>query len=171
MRTVAILMVMLGLAGLCVSAVHAQPARADSRATVARIPELVRLLERQPLRPGADSMRSALMCLMIDSPDITLHACDDLLALCAGARGPMRDLLLTQTLLSSASYMIMHPDSAANRLAVARAGVLGVLRAYEAMLRTGFIAAVPALDMLAEQRDYGDFDAYLTRLIAPCAAR
>jgi hypothetical protein len=66
--------------------------------------------------------------------------------------------------LSSAAFIIEHPDQAKDDVAVNKAGLEGALRAYEAILKAKPKAKWPFLDELIERREKGTLEEYVREI-------
>jgi hypothetical protein len=66
--------------------------------------------------------------------------------------------------MSSAAFIIEHPDQARDDVAVNKAGIEGTLKAYEAILRTKPKARWPFLDELIARRDKGTLEDYVREI-------
>jgi len=65
--------------------------------------------------------------------------------------------------------MIEHPDKAKDEQAVAMSGLLGALKAYEAVLRKETTARWPLLDKLVRMREQGKLDEYVSDTRRKCS--
>ncbi|MBS1911954.1 MAG: hypothetical protein JST22_08220 [Bacteroidetes bacterium] len=128
-------------------------------------------LEADPLGDSARTLRQAAMQWLAQSTDLLMTPCDELMSPMATWRAKYGNELMSQILLSGAAFLLAHPDSAADPIAVHRAGMIGCLRAYEAILCREPQAVIPSLDLFIEYRDYGNLDDYIAQITAPCACR
>ncbi|HVZ40714.1 MAG TPA: hypothetical protein VHI13_15650 [Candidatus Kapabacteria bacterium] len=163
------------LALLCWSPAPAQTAGTDSALyeplNREQVMAIARRLETDPLGEGARTLRQAAMQWLARSTDLLMTPCDELMSPMATWHAKYGNELMSQILLSGAAFLLAHPDSATDPIAVHRAGMIGCLRAYEAILRREPREVIPSLDLFIEYRDYGNFDDYIARVTAPCACR
>lgn len=89
----------------------------------------IRAVEAHPFAPDVLEARRALLVWLIDSPDITVHVCAGPAEALAGAPAE----LIYQWQVSSAAYMIEHPDSANDAARVSVGGLRGALATWAAM--------------------------------------
>ena len=128
---------------------------------------LVRQLEEEPLGPEATEARRWLALWLLDVPDLQVRYCAEVLGGDRGARQRVRPELLAQIPWSGAAFLIENPDKKA-RAEVYTAGVLGALRAYEALIRVKPEQRSPLLDSLLTRRDAGELAAYVTETSQAC---
>jgi hypothetical protein len=76
-----------------------------------------------------------------------------------------------QSMFSSASFIIEHPDQAKDAVAVYTAGVEGSLRAYESILKTHPEAKWPFLDDLIMKQQNGELTSFVEKATAKCRKR
>ena len=73
-----------------------------------------------------------------------------------------------QMIISSAAFMIEHPDKAKDEQAVALSGLLGALKTYQAILKQDPGSRWPYADKLIQMRDQGKLDGYVTETRKKC---
>ena len=83
-------------------------------------------------------------------------------------RGHSKEIIM-QMIISSAAYMVEHPDKVKDEQSVATAGMLGSLRAYEAILKQDSSARWPYLDQIIQKRNQGQLDDYIGETRRKCA--
>jgi hypothetical protein len=137
----------------------------------AKAVQTARALEDDPLQPGNKDMRTWFTLWLIEVPDITVQVCGEEL-------GPVfhqsnRDKnfvseIFSQSMFSSASFVIEHPDQSKDAVAVYTAGVEGSLRAYQAILKTHPEARWPFLDDLILKQQNGELAKYVEKSTAKC---
>jgi len=71
--------------------------------------------------------------------------------------------------LSSAAFMVEHPDKVKDEQSVALAGLLGALKAYQAILKQDSAARWAHLDKLIQMREQGKLDDYVTETRRKCS--
>src|ERR1700739_1729705 len=119
-RGIAIASLLLGF--FVVRNAHAQqrgPSTAEERARAVKI---AHELEGDPLAKEAKDNREWVIQWIVDIPDITVNVCFDYFGKMPNPpRGHSREIV-RQMIISSAAFMIEHPDKAKDEQAVATAG-------------------------------------------------
>ena len=131
--------------------------------------ETTRRLERSPLAPGANVQRMWLIKWIIEIPDINVRSCSgplDALAMDDGSRHGRQ--LYAQSMFGMTAYMIEHPRSKDDWLAVQTAGVESTLRAYQSLLAAEPDARWEELDTLLEARRRGRLGEILEKTMEGC---
>jgi len=142
------------------------PSTAEERARAVKI---AHELEDDPLAKEAKDNRQWVIQWIIDIPDITVTVCDDYFgAIPKTPRAHMREIV-GQMAISSAAFMIEHPDKAKDEQAVAMAGLLGSLKAYQSILKGDPSARWPFVDKVIMMRDEGKLDDYVSDTRRKCA--
>jgi hypothetical protein len=72
-------------------------------------------------------------------------------------------------IISSAAFMIEHPDKVKDEQAIATAGLLGSLKAYQTILKGETDARWPYLDKVVQMRDQGKLDEFVSDTRRKCA--
>lgn len=135
----------------------------------ARAVKIAHELEDDPLGKSAKDDRQWVIQWIIDIPDITVTECDDFFGTIPKTpRGHMREIV-SQMVISSAAFMIEHPDKVKNEQAVATAGLLGALKAYQSILKMEPDARWPYVDKVVLMRDQGKLDDYVSDTRRKCA--
>jgi len=141
------------------------PSTAEERARAVRV---ARQLEEDPLGKDAKEQRAWMIQWIIEIPDITVNVCAEYFgSLPNPPRGHSQEVF-TQMMLSSAAFMIEHPDKVKNEQAVAVAGLLGSLKTYEAVLKQDPAAHWAYVDRLVRMRDQGKLEDYVTETRIKC---
>jgi hypothetical protein len=120
-----------------------------------------RLLEADPFYKESKKIREWFTLWLIEVPDISIELCTDYLGPVAGSKKDYATEIFTQTMFSSAAFIVEHPDQAKDKVAVNLAGVEGALRVYEAVLKTKPKARQEFLDGLIAKREKGELKAYV----------
>ena len=128
-------------------------------------------LEEDPLNPDVQAERPWLITWLEEVPDISVDVCLELIDPLLKSETPLAAGLSTQLMLSSAAFVIEHPDQAADKRATSLAGLKGVIRAYERASAVDPKARMKFLDGLLEKRDHNELDAFVTKGLAKCAQR
>ncbi len=141
------------------------PSTAEERARAVKV---AHQLEEDPLGKDAKEQRAWMIQWIIEIPDITVNVCSEYFgSLPNPPRGHSQEVF-TQMMLSSAAFMIEHPDKVKDEQAVALAGLLGSLKAYEAVLKQDPSAHWAYVDRLVRMRDQGKLDDYVTETRIKC---
>jgi hypothetical protein len=134
---------------------HAQARGPSTPEERAKVIELTRMLERDPLNENAETARQWLREWTIEVPEIRFHVCNELLERGLGENYPYSREINLQTILSGAVFTLEHQDRRRDDVGAYIAGVEGTLRMYEALVRSRVDARSPFLDDLVAMRDRG----------------
>lgn len=129
---------------------------------------LVRALEVEPLNDSARDSRRWLVAWLSEIPDITVQMCPALLGENFEVNKKYAAELTLQQSLSSAAFIIEHPERANDKLAVSLAGVEGVFKAYEAILDQKPKAHFKSLDALIEAKSKGTLETIVAQNMKAC---
>lgn len=143
---------------------HAQARGPSTSEERAKVVELTRLLERDPLSENAPATREWLRKWTIEVPDISVKVCTDLLGHALGDNYPYSREVNLQAIFSGAAFAMEHQDKAGNDIAVYTAGVEGALRVYEVLLQSRPDAKLAFLDDLVAKRDHGELADHVANL-------
>ena len=142
------------------------PSTAEERARAVKI---AHELENEPLAKDAKENRDWVIQWIVDIPDITVTVCDEYFGtLTKPVRGHTREIV-NQMVISSAAYMIEHPDKVKDEQAIATAGLLGSLKTYQAILKQEPDARWPYIDKIVLMRDQGKLDDFVSDTRRKCA--
>jgi hypothetical protein len=145
---------------------HRGPSTAEERTRAVKI---AHALESDPLAKDAKDNREWVIQWIIDIPDITVTVCNDYFGqLPKVTRGHTREIV-NQMVISSAAFMIEHPDKTKDDQAVATAGLLGALKVYQSILKQDPDARWPYVDKVVQMRDQGKLDDFVTDTRRKCA--
>jgi hypothetical protein len=161
------LILIFALAVLLVCIAQKTPAQERGPSTPeerAKAVQLAHQLETDPLGKNAKEARSWMLRWLINVPDITVTACTDYFAPLPDKDKNYSSELVIQMSLSSAAFIIEHPDQAKDDVAVNKAGLEGTLKAYEAILKAKPKAKWPLLDQLIERRNRGTLEDYVREI-------
>jgi Protein of unknown function (DUF998) len=156
-------------AAFLVCALQGQHAHARGPSTSeerAKVIELTRMLERDPLNENADATRQWLREWTIDVPEIRFHVCNELLSHGLGENYPYSREINLQTILSGAVFTLEHQDKARDDVGAYIAGVEGSLRMYEVLAKSRPDARSAFLDGLVAMRDRGELADHVAKLAA-----
>ena len=131
------------------------PSTAEERTRAVKV---AHELEEDPLAKDAKDNRDWVIQWIVGIPDITVNVCFDYFGKVPNpARGHSKEIV-RQMIISSAAFMIEHPDKAKDEQAVATAGLLGSLKAYQEILKGDPDARWPYVDKIIQMRDQGKLD-------------
>jgi hypothetical protein len=169
-RAIAIATLIVALCG--VRPAHAQhqqqrgPSTAEERSRAVKV---ARELEIDPLGKDAKDDREWVMQWIVDIPDITVNVCFDYFGKMPDPpRGHSKEIV-RQMIISSAAFMIEHPDKTKDEQAIVTAGLLGSLKAYQAILKGEPDARWPYMDKIVQMRDQGKLDDFVSDTRRKCA--
>jgi len=131
--------------------------------------EVTRRLERYPLGPNANADRMWLLKWIVDIPDINVRGCSgplDVLVQDDGSRHGKQ--LYAQSMFGMTAFMIEHPQSKDDWVAVQTAGVESTLRAYQSLLTAEPDVHWEELDSLLEARRDGKLKDLLEQTMEGC---
>lgn len=121
----------------------------------ARAVQIAHKLESNPLDESLRSDREWAILWLIQVPDIHVSLCTNVLGDFMKSRYKYSSELLTQLTLSSAAFLIEHPESANDSVAQYTGGTEGVLKAYHSILQQKPKATSRALDNLVQAQSDG----------------
>jgi hypothetical protein len=160
-RKLIIILALLLLPGLVAQKTPAQQRGPSTPEERARALQLVHQLETDPLGKDAKEARRWLITWLAAVPDISVTISPCYLEPIFGKDKNYASDLFYQMTMSSAAFIIEHPEQAKDDVAVNKAGIEGTLRAYEAILKTKPKATWPFLDQLIERRNKGTLEDYV----------
>jgi hypothetical protein len=125
-------------------------------------------LEEDPLAKDAKEHREWMIQWIVDIPDITVDVCFEYFGALPDPQKGHSAEITKQMVLSSAAFMVEHPDKAKDEQAVALAGLLGALKAYQAILKQDPGSRWAHLDKLIQMREQGKLDDYVVETRKKC---
>ena len=135
----------------------------------ARAVKIAHDLEQEPLAKDAKEQREWVIKWIVAIPDITVDVCFDYFGELPQPPKGHSDEITKQMVISSAAFMIEHPDKVKDEQAVALSGLLGSLKAYEAVLKQDPAARWPFVDKLIHMREQGKLDEYVSDTRRKCS--
>jgi len=151
------------------SAVEAQqqrgPSTPEERAQAVR---LARMLEADPLHTQAKDARQWLTVWLISVPDISVSVCGSFMGPLLKSKKDYAAEIFSQSMYSTAAFIIEHPESKDDGEAKYLAGLEGSLRAYESLKRTNPKLDWPVLDDLLGRRNANTLAAYVHEKAPSC---
>lgn len=91
----------------------------------------IKRLENQPLASDAQEARHVLYNWLQSTPDVSVDVCNSLIVPLTDSSTPYQGKLLMQFYLSSAAFIVEHPEQADNPTAVHLSGLMGALNTYK----------------------------------------
>jgi carboxypeptidase Q len=134
------------------------PSTSEERAKTVR---LTRRLEQDPLNDAAMSARTWLLEFVKTVPDLDVVVCSTLVEELLGKEEHYARELAIQPVFSETAFIIEHPEKAGDQQAVLVAGVEGMLRGYESVLKAEPEAHLKFLDDLLARRNRGELAAWV----------
>lgn len=141
-----------------------QPTPEDRQRLVA----IAHKLEAAPLDPALAPEREWALKWTVAAPDVHVRICTNLLADLRRPRYKYRSEMSDQLLISSAAFLIEHPDQAENYRAQSIGGMEGVLKAYLAILKSDPQATAKSLDALLEKQREGKLADAIAEIVKSC---
>lgn len=167
-----ILIALIAALFLGLVSVQAAPAQQRGPSTAEERRRAVKVaheLEETPLARDAKDNRQWVFQWIVDIPDITVSGCFEYFGKVPNPpRGHSKEIV-QQMIISSAAFMIEHPDKANDEQAVATAGLLGSLKAYQSIVKEEPDARWSFLDKIVQMRDQGKLDDYVSDTRRKCA--
>lgn len=120
-----------------------------------RLVTIAHKLEAAPLDPAFAPERQWAVSWVVAAPDIHVRICPALLADLRRPRYKYKSEIGEQLLISSAAFLIEHPEQAENYRAQSIGGMEGVLKAYASIIKTDPQATTKSLDALLEKQREG----------------
>lgn len=120
-----------------------------------RLVAIAHKLEAAPLDRSLNPDRDWAIQWVVAAPDVHVRTCSSLLSDLRRPRYKYRSELSSQLLISSAAFLIEHPDQGASIPVQSTGGMEGVLKAYSAILKTDPQATVKSLDDLLQKQKQG----------------
>ena len=148
-----LMMLTIGLCGAAQNSSARGPSTPEERA---RAVAIAHKLEAAPLDDSLTSEREWALKWLIEVPDLTVSLCTDILGKdFFKTKYKYRSNLVVQLTLSSAAFIIEHPDQAGDKVAVYTAGADGALKAYAAIVKDNPKATWKTLDEPMEKKGQG----------------
>jgi len=133
-----------------------------------RVVAIAHKLEATPLDQTLFPEREWAKQWVLENPDIRIRMCMQLLPDLRRPRYKYRLEILDQMMLSSAAFLIEHPDKAGDHLAENVGGLQGVLKGYAAIVKSNPETRVQALDELLEKQSRGKLVEFARETIKAC---
>jgi hypothetical protein len=167
----AIAMACLVFGFISVRSLRAQQRGPSTPEERARAVKIAHELEDDPLAKDAKEQREWVIRWIIEIPDITVNVCDDYFGELPDPPRSHSLEITDQMVISSAAFMIEHPDKVQDEQAVALSGLLGSIKAYQAILKHEPESRWAQMDKLVLMRDQGQLDDYVADTRRKCAQK
>ena len=166
-RIITIASLFLGLGS--VRAAVAQDRGPSTPEERARAVKIAHHLEDEPLAKDAKDQREWVIQWITDIPDITVNVCFEYFGKRPDPHGGHSMEIANQMIISSAAFMIEHPDKVKDEQAIALAGLLGSIKAYQVILKQDPDSRWAQMDKLVEMREHGELDEFVGDTRRKCA--
>lgn len=157
----------LALAALAPTALAGQRPPTPEKARK-KIVEYATRLEADPLAKSAKKDREKVLTLVRDAPDLRVDRCHALLGDLLLAKKQEAQLLYVQLEISTAKFIVEHPEAEEDREAALVGGLDGVLATYEAMHRVNPALAIPFVDDLRDRVARDGTEQVVREALADC---
>ena len=125
-------------------------------------------LEDHPLAEDAQEIRRTVVTFFRDVPDIKIKVCNMVPELLHSTKKNFNIILFTQGVVSKSAFVAANPELAHDSLLANMAGLVGILRAYRAVVVDQPEADWPVLDALIMQSPKGELPAFVTERTMEC---
>jgi hypothetical protein len=133
-----------------------------------RLVTVAHKLETAPLDSTLAPEREWAVSWTVAAPDIHVRTCPALLADLRRPRYKYRSEMGAQLLISSAAFLIEHPDQPDSIAVQSVGGMEGVLRAYSAILKTDPQATAKPLDEFLQKQSNGKLAETVREMVKDC---
>jgi len=141
------------------------PASAEQRQ---RVVAIAHKLEVAPLDQALFPEKEWAKQWVLENPDVRIRMCMQLLPDLRRPRYKFRLEIVDQMMLSSAAFLIEHPDKVGDHLAENVGGLQGVLKGYVAIVKSNPDARIQALDDMLEKQSRGELVEFARETIKAC---
>lgn len=133
-----------------------------------RLVAVAHKLEAAPLDSTLAPEREWAVGWTVAATDIHVRICPALLADLRRPRYKYRSEMGAQLLISSAAFLIEHPDQSSSIAVQSVGGMEGVLKAYSAILKTDPQATAKSLDEFLQQQSNGKLAETVRDMVKDC---
>lgn len=133
-----------------------------------RLVAIARKLEAAPLDPALAPDRQWAVGFVLGAPDIHVRICTNLLADLRRPRYKYRSEIGEQLLISSAAFLIEHPEQADSIAVQSVGGMEGVLKAYSAIIKAEPQAPAKSLDAFLQKQREGKLADAVGEIVKGC---
>jgi len=154
MRAIAACLLMISIHAVAASRGPSTPAERKQAL------EYIRHFEADPLNPGLKPEIQWVVKWTMEVPDIRLDLCTSFYKL-PKAQAKDGQILFDAMVFAQTAFVLENPDRQDNGPAQVEAGVEGVLRTYEVLLKANANDREPYLDKLIKKRDEGSLKEFV----------
>jgi hypothetical protein len=129
----------------------------------AKVVQVARTLERDPIGNDAAEQRKWVLTWLIDHSELDFNVCASLLEPLLRSNHRYSSEINLQMIASSGAFVIEHPDKMHDNAAVYLAGLEGSLAVYESIIKTVPNARWKFLDDLVDRRNKGKLPEYIAK--------
>ncbi len=147
----------LFLIGLTVQISFAQNKPGDKETLI----KATQILEAQPFQEKAKDFRNWAMRYIIETDDVSITVCSQMLTSIMDKKNKYADELLAQYSMGMAAFKLANPAKAKDENSAQLAGMESMLKAYENMVKEKPKAKFQALDDLTAKRDKGELKKFV----------
>jgi hypothetical protein len=133
-----------------------------------RLVVIAHKLEAAPLDPALGPERQWAVNWVVAAPDVHVRMCPILLADLRRPKYKYRSAIADQLLISSAAFLIEHPEQAEGMANQSVGGMEGVLKAYSAILKADPQATAKSLDDLLEKQRQSKLAEAVREMVKDC---
>lgn len=133
-----------------------------------RLVALAHKLEVNPLDTTLVPEREWAINWVVAAPDVHVRMCPSLLADLRRPRYKYRSEIAAQLMVSSAAFLIEHPEQPSGIATQSVGGMQGVMKAYSAILKADPQAKTPSLDALLEKQSQGKLAEAVQEIVKDC---
>ena len=133
-----------------------------------RVVTIAHKLEATPLDSTLGPEREWAVSWVVAAPDVHVRICPSLLADLRRPRYKYRSEIAAQLLISSAAFLIEHPEQPGGMGPQSVGGMEGVLKAYSAILKADPQTKAPSLDALLEKQSQGKLADAVQEIVKDC---
>ncbi len=119
------------------------------------------ILEAQPFHEKAKDFRTWAMRYVIETDDVSVTVCTQILSAVMDKKNKNADGLLAQYTIAMAAFKLANPDKTKDDNASQLAGMESMLRSYENMVKEKPKTKFQALDDLINKRDKGELKKFV----------
>jgi hypothetical protein len=133
-----------------------------------RLVAVAHKLEAAPLDQTLGPDRAWAVQWAVAAPDVPVRTCTSLLADLRRPRYKYRSQMMDQLLISSAAFLLEHPEQGQSIAAQSVGGMEGVLKAYTAILKADPQATAKPLDDLLQKQKEGKLAETVQEMVKGC---
>ncbi|MEO7467335.1 MAG: hypothetical protein ABIV36_10000 [Sphingobium limneticum] len=156
---------------VCATPASAQTNAHSSPEDRQRFVSIVQSLERAPLNPSLQDDRKWAIQWLTDAPDVTVHACADMLGGASKKKYAHSPEIAVQYIVAMAAFIIENPGKPNNPDAQQLAGIESALNAYRSMRIAQPDDKSATLERLLEMQSRGELPGFVRKAYLHCSAK